>query len=150
MGNKNSGPRPKPTALRLLMGVTRRDRLNPDEPVPPAGEVVEPAGLSRGGRQVWAELAPLALAMRTLTTADVRVFGTLCELQATLQRASRAKDSKVPEVAAGGVKLEKEVAAVIRPYYALFGLEPVSRARIAVAKPAEAAPVVSKWAGALK
>jgi hypothetical protein len=46
------------------------------------------------------------------------------------------------------VKLERETANALRPYYALFGLEPVSRARISVPKKAE--EPVSKWAGQLK
>jgi hypothetical protein len=37
----------------------------------------------------------------------------------------------------------------LRPWVALFGLEPVSRARISVPKKAVDEPV-SKWAGALK
>jgi hypothetical protein len=83
--------------------------------------------------------------MGTLTTADLRPFATLCELQSTLQQASAQKDQ--PVTAQAGIKLEKELAPIIRPYYSEFGLTPVSRARIQVSKPAEAP--VSKWAGAL-
>jgi len=149
MGYENSGRRPQPTALKVLRGNPGKRKPNPHEPVPPAGEVTTPRTLSQGARRVWAELAPIALAMRTLTTADVRAFATLCELQATLTKASRQKDSKVPDLAAAAVKLEKEMAPIIRPYYALFGLEPVSRARIAVPKDTPDEPV-SKWAGVLK
>src|SRR3954468_11314891 len=149
MGYENSGRRPQSTALKVLRGNPGKRKPNPQEPVPPAGEVTKPTTLSRGARGVWAELAPIALAMRTLTPADVRAFATLCELQATLQRASRQKDSRVREVSAAAVKLEKEMAPIIRPYYALFGLEPVSRARISVPKDTADTPV-SKWAGVLK
>ena len=89
-------------------------------------------------------------------------FAALCELQATLNAASAQKDAEafapftvaddyngVPTVKVhAALKLERETAQAIRPYYALFGLEPVSRARIAV-PPAPEEPT-SKWAGALK
>jgi phage terminase small subunit len=140
MGNQNSGPRPKPTALKVLRGVARKDRLNPAEPLPPAGDVVQPVELSRPAVKVWQELAPICLAMRTLTTADVRPFATLCELQATFMAAARRKGTK-----AFDPRLERETAIALRPYYALFGLEPVSRARLVV--PKVAAEPASKWAG---
>ena len=46
------------------------------------------------------------------------------------------------------LKLERDTAAALRPYYALFGLEPISRARIQV--PKKDAEPSSKWAGVLK
>ena len=130
----------------MLRGVTRADRLNPHEPTPPDGEVVKPGGLSMGARQVWDELAPICLAMGTLTVADVRPFAMLCELQATLQHAATLKDDA--DTVAGAIKLERSYAPVIRPYYALFGLEPVSRARIQVPKGKAQRPA-SKWADVL-
>jgi hypothetical protein len=81
--------------------------------------------------------------MGTLTPADIRPFGMLCELQATADANSKVKGTAVFDV-----RLERDTAVAIRPYYALFGLEPVSRARISVPKQAEAP--TSKWAGALK
>jgi phage terminase small subunit len=147
--------------LTVLRGNPSRKKLNTNEPVPPAGEVGKPAGLSEGAATVWDELAPICLAMRTLTPADVRVFRTLCELQATLDQASGSKDGRVLIATKASehdgapvtvvidkvLKLERETAMAIRPYYALFGLEPISRARIQVPKLAE--EPVSKWAGML-
>jgi hypothetical protein len=141
MGNRNSGPRPRATALQLLRGVTRKDRLNLAEPQPPPGAVVKPAELTRDGGRIWDELAPVCVGMGTLTPADGRTFATLCELQAVLSRAASWKSVK-------GVGLQLRVASVMRPYYAMFGLDPVSRTRIRVGKP-DTAPV-SKWAGVLK
>jgi phage terminase small subunit len=164
MGYENSGRRPQPTALTVLRGNPSKKKLNKNEPAPPAGEVVKPSGLSAGASAVWDELAPICLAMRTLTIADVRVFTTLCELQATLQQASARKDGadlfrleaadeddpkSLTVVIDAVLKLERDTANALRPYYALFGLEPVSRARISVPK-AKAEEPVSKWAGALK
>lgn len=148
MGNHNSGRRPQPTALKLLRGNPSKTKPNALEPKPPAGAVTKPGGLSTGAAAVWDELAPICLAMGTLTVADVRVFGTLCELQASLQYATAQK----AQAMAGGeadlaavLKAERDTANTLRPYYALFGLEPISRAKIQVPK----AEPVSKWGDAL-
>ena len=146
MGYENSGRRPQPTALTVLRGNPSRKKLNENEPVPPSGDVVKPDGLSAGASVVWDRLAPICVAMKTLTPADVTVFGQLCEGQAVLEHAASLKAD--PEKVDAATKLQKEFLPLVRPYYALFGLEPVSRARISVPKKAE--EPVSKWAGALK
>jgi hypothetical protein len=91
---------------------------------------------------VWQELGPLCDQMGTLTRVDVAAFATLCELEATRRGASAAKDGSHPQAA---IALERQTATTLRPYYALFGLEPVSRARIQVVK---VEVPVSKWADA--
>jgi hypothetical protein len=161
-GNANSGRRPAPTALTVLRGNPSRKKLNENEPRPPSGAVVKPAGLSVAGGAVWDELAPVCLAMRTLTVADQRSFATMCELQATFQQAAAGKDGRelfrleqpdedTPQMMVVMVdailKLERETAAALRPYYELFGLTPAARARISV--PQTEAPQ-SKWADALQ
>jgi phage terminase small subunit len=146
MGNHNSGRRPSPARLTLLRGNPGKRAVNRREPIPPAGVVTMPPGLTPDAVGIWTELAPVCLEMGTLTLADRRAFATLCELQATLQLASRWKANRRRR--AEGIALEQKMAATIRPYYALFGLEPVSRARIAVPRP-EAAAAVSKWAEVL-
>jgi hypothetical protein len=101
------------------------------------------------------------MAMGTLTAADVRPFGTLCEIQATMQEIAAKKDGagfQAIRLMVDGqdgerfyveidnlLKHERDTATALRHYYGLFGLEPVSRARIHVKK----AEPVSKWADAL-
>lgn len=162
MGYENSGRRPQPTALKMLRGNPGKGKLNEREPRPPAGDVEKPAMLSGTACVVWDRLAPVCLAMGTLTVADVTTFGTLCELQATLEQASKQKDAVgfapftvsddyngAPTVKIhAALKLERETAIAIRPFYALFGLEPSGRARLSVRKPDDAPQ--SKWAGVLK
>jgi phage terminase small subunit len=145
MGNENSGRRPQATALKILRGNPSKKKLNENEVRPPSGEIEKPAWLSEGASRVWDRTAPICLHMGTLTVADVNVFGAMCEGQATLERAAAMKAD--PETLAAATKLEKDFLPLVRPYYALFGLEPVSRARISVPKQQEQ---VSKWAGALK
>jgi P27 family predicted phage terminase small subunit len=150
----------KPNALKVLQGVTRRDRLNPDEPRP-SGEVVKPGELSGGAGLVWDRLAPVCLQMGTLTCADVPAFARLCELQATAEAASGQKDRPGFSIflhttmvdSAGNehqqvkvhpaIRIEGETAQKLRPYYDYFGMTPSGRARLSVKK---ADVPVSKWA----
>ena len=157
MGNRNSGRRPQPTALKVLRGNPGQRKLNAAEPLPPSGDVAAPTHLSPSARAVWERLAPIAIAMGTLTTADVTTFGTLCELQSTLEMASahKAVDGFMPfglsddgggATVHAALRLERETANALRPYYEKFGLEPAGRSRISVPKPKEPE---NKWAGLL-
>jgi|SRR5215831_742551 len=131
MGSQHSGRKPIPAAVKALRGVTRG--INRHEPVPPAGVPVMPGWLTTRAQEVWQRLAPLCAEMGTLTPADVDAFGTLCSLQARLETA---KDER----------LLLRFANAVRQFYALFGLEPISRAKIQVPKKNEP---VSKWDRAL-
>jgi len=155
MGNHNSGRRPDPTALKILRGVPGHRKLPEHEVRPPSGEVTKPAGLSAGAAVVWDRIAPVCLYMGTLTTADVPTFGRMCELQATAEQASAMKDTDgftYFDVKDGSphpcLRVERETATALRPYYDYFGMTPPSRARISVPKPKDQPE--SKWAGALK
>jgi phage terminase small subunit len=141
MGYENSGRRPQPTALKVLRGNPGKRKPSENEPQPPAGDVVKPSGLTTGAAAVWDEVAPICLAMRTLTPADVKVFATLCELQATFAIVVSRKGTDLFDA-----RQERDTANVLRPFYALFGLEPVSRARISVLKAPKEEPA-AKWAG---
>src|SRR5688572_13476285 len=91
MGYENSGRRPQPSALKVLRGNPGKRRLFEREPVPPDGPVVKPAYLSALAAQVWDEIAPGCLAMRTLTGPDVPAFVRLCELEASARMTSQGK-----------------------------------------------------------
>lgn len=142
MGNRNSGRRPQPTALKVLRGNPGQRKLNEHEPKPPSGEVERPA-LAADALIVWERVAPIAIAMGTLTSADVEAFKTLCRLQARLDQLDMESADKLD-----AAKLEKDLASAIRPYYAMFGLEPSGRAKISLPKKSEEQK--SKWAGVLK
>lgn len=163
MGNQNSGRRPQPTALTVLRGNPSRKKLNENEVRPPSGAVVKPV-MSPAAGVVWDELAPICLAMGTLTRADVRPFKTLCELESTMDSTSAQKAGRdlftvkreseddpnfMTVVIDALLKQERETASALRHYYDLFGLTPVSRARIVVPK-GKAEEPASKWAGVLK
>ena len=144
-GNQNSGRRPKPTALKVLHGV-RKDRINTREPKPKAGEPVKPTALSSPASRAWDRVAPLCLAMGTLTTADGEAFATLCELVATRGLVSQEKKRRGFRVLIDvtdkngntrnqqhpAVVLERATATALRPYFEKFGLDPQGRARLTV------------------
>jgi len=140
MGNANSGRRPQATALKIFKGNPGRRRLNEREPVPPDDPVVKPGGLSRQASAAWDVLAPVALEMGSLTAADVSAFAVLCELQGTLTAIANAKTEPIDP---GLVRMERDIAAQLRPYFAMFGLDPTSRARFYVSKPKS--QTVAKW-----
>jgi phage terminase small subunit len=114
---------------------------------------VKPGTLSVAAGVVWEELAPICLHMGTLTSADVPTFSKLCELEATFRDVARQKDAEGFAIFAvtgvhAAIKVERETATALRPYYDYFGMTPSSRARIRVREKDEAPQ--SKWAGALK
>jgi phage terminase small subunit len=135
MGNKNSGRRPQPTALKVLRGNPGQRPINDAEPKPPAGDVAKPASLSVAAAVVWDEEAPIAIAMGTLTKADRRAFGTMCELVSIFEsNAAKAEPSSSTAV---------NTANSLKAYFDFFGLTPVGRSRIKVPKADEP---VNKWA----
>jgi hypothetical protein len=127
-------------ALRALRGNPSKRRFRATVATP-AGPVGQPATLSPGAAEVWEALAPVCLNMGTLSLADALAFATLCELQASFTANAQRKGRRGFDAGQ-----ERALAAALRPFYALFALEPASRARMPTA-PTRA--VVSKWAGAL-
>jgi P27 family predicted phage terminase small subunit len=126
-------------SLHRLRGTVRPGRHGRrGEPVtPPRGVVRRPASLSKDARAVWDRLAPICRRMGTLTPADAAAFATLCELEATLLRARRAKDAPDFAIVLHGrthpaLKLERDTATALRPFYSAFGLTPSDRARLHV------------------
>ena len=153
-------PKTKQTpALALLKGNPGRRPVNPSPAVAPPGAVDPPASLGQAARVLWDELAPIAIAMGTLTPADRRPFAAFCELQASLEGISKAKADAsggyvtvVRDEADGDryvlvvdavLKAERDAAVACLRFYALFGFEPAARGRLVVGAPA--APVQSKW-----
>ena len=90
MGRAGQGRPSKPTALKLLHG-DRKDRVNTREPVP-VGEVVAPATLSKGAREVWNRLAPDLIAKQVLTAWDVDDFAAFCDAADRRRRSAVALD----------------------------------------------------------
>lgn len=76
------GPPKKPTAIKVATGNPGKRQLSDGEPVPPGGEIKPPAWMLKVPRasEIWHELAPVCIAMKTLTIADVAAFARYCSL----------------------------------------------------------------------
>ena len=77
-----AGRRPSPTALKLLKGTDRKDRMNPDEPQPALLELGDkPPSWVRDARarKAWQDLAPLLRSNGLLAVIDAPALGLLVE-----------------------------------------------------------------------
>jgi len=106
----------------------RHAKLTKAQAPAPMAAIEKPPYLSTGGAAVWDYLAPVAVRLGTLTASDATAFGTLCELQATLQTIAKDKDT----LPGASIQSEKAYATIALRYYGQFGLTPTDRARLAV------------------
>lgn len=145
------GPLPKPTSLKAAAGNPGKRRLNDAEPLPPSGEVSPPAWMSGEALKIWAQMAPIAITMQTLTIADVLTFARYCESFARYIELKRFLMSKGASGTTYAVKgsdgksvryvAELPQAAEYRRLHEIlikleehFGFTPAARSRIQVEK----------------
>lgn len=148
------GRRPKPTKLKLVEGTARKDRVNDEEPEPPAGDVVAPNWLRGRARRLWKQIAPVLEEMHILTTADPHALALLCDAYAEyvecseyIRKRGRTYESIVvveaedeagerAEITKRMVRPRPEVAMAadawrrVRAMLAEFGMTPSSRTRV--------------------
>lgn len=127
------GPKPMPTAVLKLRGSRWANR--PSEPIPPQKKVVPPRWLTDAGREVWRQVAPLCIAMRTLTAADVQRFARYCNAQGRYQ--SDPDSYSVADFAS--------LTASLAKYEAQFGLGASDRANIKIDKTADEKPTKGRF-----
>ncbi len=73
------GPRPQPTALRVLRGNPGKRPLNADEPKPASiASIAPPVWLDPTAAEAWRELAPRLQKLGLLTELDQQRFSMLC------------------------------------------------------------------------
>lgn len=72
------GPRPQPSALRVLRGSRRSSDVS-CEPAPPEGDIRPPLWLAGPALQKWNELLPLLQGVRVMTQADVGALARYCD-----------------------------------------------------------------------
>lgn len=132
------GPRPKPTALRLLHG-DRKDRINDSEPVAPEGLPECPDETSPAVRAVWDYTLDQLRAMGVVSPADRDALLCYCEAVVTHRQASAIlARSKVLVKRADSDGLMRNPALIIQRDAALlvakfaqhFGLSPSARSEI--------------------
>lgn len=115
----NSGPPPKPTALRVLSG-SRKGKGKVGEPMPEKASVDPPKWLGREGKVIWREYAPKLLEMGLLTELDVEMFAQACALAAAARTLLVGSTDHLKAVAAMGQILGR------------FGFTPSERTKLAV------------------
>jgi P27 family predicted phage terminase small subunit len=169
---RKRGPKPKPTAEKILLGNPGRRKLREDEPVPPPAALTPPSILRKNAIPFWDYHAPILASIRLLTAADVYPLARYCNLlaryaeldkylmtrgptatmQAKRKRGRKLKDgSREPdEITAVELPIAREYRQIHQTLLAIechFGLNPSSRTTLRVENiqaPAPAAqPVAS-------
>jgi P27 family predicted phage terminase small subunit len=160
MGNKNSGPRPSPTALKVLRGTARADRLNPNEPkLEPAPDSFDtpPAELKGDDHATaeWSRVVPILRRVGLVSEVERSALIAMCREWARYLRALK-------EIATGGSVIESEKGPIVSPHVAVadkalthclklwveLGLTPSGRSKMTALTKVEP-PAAGKWAGML-
>lgn len=143
------GPKPKPTKLKLLEG-TRPDRVNQNEPTPPAGPPEPPDHLDPIARAEWARMAATLETMGTLTIADAPALAIYCAAYAQWVAAEAKVQSQgmVTPQGTGSWKINPHVGianqarTMMLKVLTEFGCTPSSRSRVAIDQDEKEDPIV--------
>ena len=119
------GPREKPRELKIIEGVTDRQRIPEGIMEPDVKCPSKPHWLEGYGRAVWERLAPELYRCGVLKYTDRNALAVYCSLMSAFRDAVRADDT------GRMIKL----APQIRGAGAEFGLTPSSRSGIHVGRP---------------
>lgn len=163
------GPKPTPTALRLLTGGgPREDR--PNEPMPPAADMPAcPDWLSGWAQDEWLRVAEILYGMGVLTEVDQTAMAAYCmsysawrKAEEDLMRAQDAAREDPADKTSGGALMETTNGNLVQsPLVGIanvarremlrlateFGLTPSARVLIEGAKRGESDPVATRYFG---
>ena len=116
--------KPKPTALKLLEGTSRKDRANENEPQYEPTEGLEPPPHLRDSEALacWNEFTEVLEGQRVLTRADRRALAQLCNYESASVQCWNA-----------GSKPTAAEMTQLRMLFAEFGLTPASRVKVSSA-----------------
>lgn len=150
-----AGRRPKPTAIKIAQGNPGKRKINELEPQPEPGEGLPPGMLSKRGKRIWSELAPMLLANKVLTVADHTGLGLFC-LQAAQAEELAQEISKKGILVKGvlrdgqgrkigdtkvvhpGFRALTHLVKEVRSWLLEFGMTPASRTKVTkVVRPEE-------------
>jgi P27 family predicted phage terminase small subunit len=152
MAVNKRGPRPKPTALKLLHG-DRPDRINLQEPVAETGMPECPDSANDEVRAIWDYTVTRLHAMGCAALPDRDMLYAYCEAVALHRVVSRAISDTIELLSSPTsrvvnpatptmkelVRMQKIATDTMRMMGANFGLSPASRAGIKVGdKPGDA------------
>ena len=138
------GPKPKPTALKILQGNPGHQKLKAHEPKPRPILPDPPPYLSETARKRWNELVPELDYSGVLTRIDGDVLAGYCMAYADIVTLTKliARRGRVYTVGTNGaVSARPEVAMLnrakddIRKFGAELGIGAASRTKVEVRKP---------------
>lgn len=139
------GPKPKPSALKLVQGTFRPDRAAAREPKPPrpARAPAPPSFLGKLAKQEWRRVAPVLHKLTLLGKGDIGKLAAYCQAYARWREAERIIDEqgmtfmtdKGYVVQRPEISISKSQATLMRQLGSDFGLDPSSRTRIDVPEP---------------
>lgn len=134
------GPKPKPTAIKILEGNPGKRPLNNKEPQPKQGIPECPEWLEPEAKKVWERLAIELAQMGTLTTVDREVFASFCQsyarwkeaeefltLHGTIMRTQSGYIQQLPQVSIAQTYMKR-----MNESGSLLGLNASARSRIIV------------------
>ena len=134
------GPRPKPTALKILAGNPGKRPLNHREPKPRTGILRCPTWLDKEARACWKRLIPELKLMGVLGRIDVDALINYCDTWSRWKRAIlflqksgdvysvKDDDGKVKYVAQWPqVAVARNLLTALNRYQQEFGMTPASR-----------------------
>ena len=132
------GPKPTPTALKLLKGV-RPCRINENEPQPPTARPKKPAWLDKGARREWNRVCKLLESLGLLTELDGAVLGVYCQAFSRLRQAEDVIAKEGMTYTAGGqikprpeILIASKAMKIIQQIAGEFGMTPSARGRLEV------------------
>ena len=129
--------RPRPTALKLLMGEKNKDRINLDEVKPIPVSPPLPNDLDPQAKRIWRHLGAKLERLNLLTEIDGDGFSTYCQITSRLIQVRKELKSKDQELVVDGranplTVLERQLADLQRRWGAEFGLTPRGRSGLAI------------------
>lgn len=132
------GRRSSPTALKLLNGETKANRINKDEPVPRPVEPDAPDGMSDEVRAVWDATLIELRAMGLAHKADTDALHCFCEAVINHRKASYllarspmlVKSRYDTWMKNPALQVQRDSAHVVRVFAHEFGLTPSARSTI--------------------
>lgn len=134
------GPKPAPTALKLVRG-DKPSRINRAEPKPPTAELVCPAWLTPNAKRIWKERAGELEQAGVLTVWDVELFAQWCEAVVLVRRARRELGQRKSLLVTGarGTQVKHPALQIVRDSIATmlslsarFGMDPSSRSQLRI------------------
>jgi len=133
-----ASPKRQPTALKILKGETRTERLNKNEPKPQPIAPDPPDFLEGLALETWQDVAPKLERLGILTELDGFALAAMCLEWSEYIKLRTSGEESIQVFANGTRNLSPEISAAhkclkeARAFFGEFGLTPSSRSRLSI------------------